>query len=336
LFAASFFLITRYEEYLPFKADEHGRFPASESYAYRMGFLQMPLVDLWVNELAKLLKAKFPALSIKKNKFEFIPTIDIDNAYAFKHKGVFRALLGTGNALIHFKLSEVYSRILAYLNLSRDPYNTYAKLFRTLTHYPNSKWFILAGGYGEYDKNLPVKSGAMRRLLARIGNHFEVGIHPSYQSGQNPAKIALELNALESVLQEKVLNSRQHFLAFMFPNYFVELHKLGVKSDFSIGYSNELGYRASTCTPFNFYNLKTDEELVLQFVPFSVMDRALWLKFQEKPNEAVEFTLTMAKHVALLGGTFVLAWHNETLSGINEWKGWESVFDRIVRTIKGL
>lgn len=281
LFAASFFLITRYEEYLPFKADEHGRFPASESYAYRMGFLQMPLVDLWVNELAKLLKAKFPAISIQPNKFEFIPTIDIDNAYAFKHKGIFRAALGTAKALVYFKLSEVFQRTLAYLNLSRDPYNTYAKLFRTLTHFPNSKWFILAGSYGEHDKNLPVKSGAMQRLLARIGNHFELGIHPSYKSGQNPAKIAAELIALESVLEDKILYSRQHFLVFRLPNYFVELNKLGIKADFSLGYPNELGYRASTCTPFCFYNLNTDEKLGLQVVPFSVMDRALWLKFQK-------------------------------------------------------
>lgn len=336
LFAASFFLITRYEEYLPFKADEHGRFPASESYANRMGFLQMPLVDLWVSELAKLLKAKFPAISIQPNKFEFIPTIDIDNAYAYKHKGILRAFLGTGKALVHFKLSEVFQRILVYLNLSRDPYNTYAKLFRTLSHISNSKWFILAGSYGENDKNLPVYGKAMRMLLARIGNHFELGIHPSYQSGQNSAKIAVELKALESVLNEKVIYSRQHFLAFTFPNYFVELNNLGVKSDFSLGYSSYLGYRASTCTPFIFYNLKTNEELALEMVPFSVMDRALWVKFQERANEAVELTVTMAKQVAILGGTFVLAWHNETLSGINEWKGWESVFDRIVRTTKGL
>lgn len=38
IFAASFYLLSRYEEYLPHVKDPLGRFPASESLAYREGF----------------------------------------------------------------------------------------------------------------------------------------------------------------------------------------------------------------------------------------------------------------------------------------------------------
>ena len=56
-FAASFYLISRYEEYLPFQADEHGRFPASESWAFQNGYLQKPIVDLLIHALKKQLIA---------------------------------------------------------------------------------------------------------------------------------------------------------------------------------------------------------------------------------------------------------------------------------------
>ncbi|MCK5168711.1 MAG: hypothetical protein KAQ75_02440, partial [Bacteroidales bacterium] len=56
LFAASFYLISRYEEYLPFKADQHGRFEANQSLAGKYGFLYDPIVDQWACKLAELLK----------------------------------------------------------------------------------------------------------------------------------------------------------------------------------------------------------------------------------------------------------------------------------------
>lgn len=334
LFAASFYLITRYEEHLPFTPDTHGRFPAQESIAFQMGFLEQPLVDLWVKEFAKLLIAKFPAISIHKNKFEFIPTIDIDNAYAYKHKGIKKALLGTLLAFAQLRLAEFLSRILAYLNLSRDPYNTYARLFRTLKQYPNSKWFILSGGEGKWDKNIPLASKPMSRLLKRIACHFEVGIHPSYFAGSNTESIKVEVGALEKAVEQRVHSSRQHFLVFKTPEYFVALNKLHIKFDYSMGYSNVVGYRASTCTPFYFYNLVEEKELPVKIYPFAIMDRGLHNKSKGIPSKAIVEAINTIQEVKALGGTSVLAWHNETLSGIYEWKGWEGVLSEILASIK--
>ena len=64
VFAASFYLISRYEEYLPFSADQHGRFEANQSLAFNNGFLQDPIVDQWIYELAQMLKNKFLVLKI--------------------------------------------------------------------------------------------------------------------------------------------------------------------------------------------------------------------------------------------------------------------------------
>ena len=39
IFAASFFLVSRYEEYLEYQPDEYGRYQASSSLAFKNGFL---------------------------------------------------------------------------------------------------------------------------------------------------------------------------------------------------------------------------------------------------------------------------------------------------------
>lgn len=88
VFSASFFLLSRYEECLPHLRDQYNRFEATESLGYQNNFLAEPIVDQWVLRLKSLLSNKFPELSFKKREYKFISTIDIDNAYAFKHKGL--------------------------------------------------------------------------------------------------------------------------------------------------------------------------------------------------------------------------------------------------------
>jgi hypothetical protein len=125
-----------------------------------------------------------------------------------------------------------------------------------------------------------------------------------------------------------IQKSRQHFLKLSLPETYRTLVELGIKEDYTMGYPNAIGFRASTCTPFNFYDLKSEKELPLRVVPFQAMDRALLETFA--PQEAVSETLRMASRIKEVGGTFVTIWHNESLSGINEWKGWENVFETIV------
>jgi len=56
IFSASFWMISRYEEYLEYSHDIYGRFPARESLAFRAGFLDLPVVNLWTIKLAEVLR----------------------------------------------------------------------------------------------------------------------------------------------------------------------------------------------------------------------------------------------------------------------------------------
>ena len=60
VFAASFYLVSRYEEYLPHIRDEHDRFDAKDSLAFINGFLQKPVINNWVKWVRDILLKKYP------------------------------------------------------------------------------------------------------------------------------------------------------------------------------------------------------------------------------------------------------------------------------------
>ena len=99
IFAAVFYLLSRYEEYLPGTPDEYGRFDHTRSLAWREGFLDIPLVNIWLQEFKKALAKKYPGLLFRHPSFKFIPTYDIDVAYSYLHKGWKRSLGGLMRSL---------------------------------------------------------------------------------------------------------------------------------------------------------------------------------------------------------------------------------------------
>ena len=118
IFAATFYLISRYEEYLPHELDVYGRYSYENSLAYREGFLNIPLVNLWLKDFADSLKNNFPDLNFHFQKFNFLPTYDIDIAWSYKSKGLIRNLGG-------FIKAPSASRIKVLLGLNNDPFDSY-------------------------------------------------------------------------------------------------------------------------------------------------------------------------------------------------------------------
>ncbi|MFP4556916.1 MAG: polysaccharide deacetylase family protein [Bacteroidales bacterium] len=336
IFAASFYLLSRYEEYFPGNMDEHGRFPYSKSVAFKNNFLDIPLVDLWVRELGQIISEKFPQVEKRKRAFNFMPTIDIDNAFAFKHKGLARSILATAKSLFLLNLSDLYERFAVYSGRKSDPFDTYQELFRILKNHPQAIWFFLGGKYGKYDKHISPKKKAMQRIVKDVDKRFNVGVHPSYGSGVVYERVKSETDILSAIIERMVTQSRQHFLRVQLPQTYHLLSAIDITEDYSMGYSNAIGFRASTCTPYPFFDLLNNEVLPIKMVPFQVMDRALLQGLNLTAQEAVNRTLDLAIRVKEVGGEFVTVWHNESLSGINEWEGWSDVFATVVNELEKL
>jgi len=325
-FALSFYLITRYEEYLPFEPDEHGRFRPELSLAYREGFLEMPLVDAIMHEMKSLLTERFPGLSIPGRVFQFLPTFDIDIAFAHSGKGWPRAAAAWLKLLLKGDFNQMKERISTLSGKMADPYDNFRLHLDLAAIYGHPLiYFALLGDFSRYDKNNTNRSMKFRDLLSDLSQSAEMGLHPSYQSFLHPEIFKKEKQRLENIIQKPVTRSRFHFLRVKFPQSFRILLSENIKDDYSLGYSSMNGYRASTCTPFYFYDLEKEEKTNLRLHPFIFMDSAMIDHLKITPGEAVEAIKKLVMQVELFGGEAIGIWHNYSLSEKDQYKGWREV-----------
>ena len=128
IFAASFYLISRYEEYLPHVKDDLGRFPVKESLAYQNGFLQRPLIDLWAKKFLLSLKERFPEIKQKKKEYQFTSIINVTSSHCFAYRGFIRTIGGVLLDFSKFKLLRLVKRVAVWINPKKDPYNNFTYL----------------------------------------------------------------------------------------------------------------------------------------------------------------------------------------------------------------
>jgi hypothetical protein len=331
IFAASFYLISRYEEYLPHVQDFHERFPANESLAYKNGFLEKPVVDIWAFKFLKLLQEKFPNYDYKVREFEQISTFDIDMAYAYKHKGIVRTIGGFLKDLVNFRFVQLWYRLLTILNFKEDPFDTYDEILQLMKEYNiDTKFFFLVGDYTTYDKNISSTNFKFQSLIKSIGDYAKIGLHPSYFSHKSLDLLKKEKLRLENIINTPVTFSRQHFLRLSIPETYQYLIDLDIEEDYTMGYAKHAGFRASTCTPFYFYDLDFEIQTPLKLYPFAFMDGTLNNHMNLSVEESLAKILELKAAVKAVNGTFISLFHNDTLSDLNEWFGWSEVYKKMI------
>lgn len=332
VFAASFYLVSRYEEYLPHIRDEHDRFDTHDSLAFLNDFLQKPSVNIWAQWIKALLQKKYPMLIFPEKKYEFISTIDIDNAYAYREKGFTRSVGGYLKSIMKFDFKEISERTKVILGLQKDPYDTYDFQLEMLKKYKfKSIYFFLLGDYGVNDKNLPIESKKFQSLIKMMGDYAEIGIHPSYGSNKSKTQLAKEIKRLSKVLHIDITKSRQHFLKLTLPETYHNLIDMDITDDYTMGFASQVGFRASICTPFNFYDLDNELETKLKIHPFAVMEGTLKYYMKVHPEDAMKKIKPLIDEVKAVNGVFMTLWHNDTLNNQKLWAGWQAVYEEMVK-----
>ena len=332
IFAASFYLISRYEEYLPHVKDAHGRYTAEQSMAYKYRFLEKPVVDIWAYKLLKALKEKFPDYEYKKRSYEFISTVDIDNAYAYKHKSFVRTIGGFANDLAHFKLLNIWHRFAVIFNLKKDPFDTFEQFLTTRKKQQiKTIFFFLIGDYTTFDTNVSASKTKYRLLIKEMLDYASVGLHPSYFTMNNASLLKKEKKRLEGIINTPIQRSRQHYLRLSLPETYQNLIDLEIEEDYSMGYASNVGFRASTCTPFYFYDLDFEIQTPLKIFPFALMDTTLNDYMKLTPRQSLGKIRDLKNEVKAVNGTFITLFHNESLSDYLRWKGWKRLFDSMIK-----
>jgi hypothetical protein len=336
LFAAAFYLLSRYEEYLPHASDAYGRPDPAATLRGQRDWLDMALVDRYALRLAALIQQRWPDYPQPVRLYRFVPTIDIDQMYAYRYKPPLKQFLGAMRDLSAGRLAEVRRRVQVCRSNSPDPFDTYALMaqwHRAAGVHP--LFFIQMGDYGGYDQAHAPTSRAFIDCVFQLQREGTVGLHPSYRSRGDANTLKKEKKLLEAQLGMSVTRSRQHFLCVKLPDTFIQLHELGVQDEYSMGYAGTTGFRSGTATPHPFYDLLGDRVLPITLHPTCVMDVTLMQYLRLSPYEAVERVRKLVKEVRDVGGQMLTLWHNSSLSGHGAWQGWEGVYPAVLKEAAG-
>lgn len=329
--AMVFYLISRYEEYLPFAADRHGRFSAIESLAFRKGFLDQPLVNQWALRLADRLKDYFSGWSYRPAAFQFLPTYDVDMPWAIRHRNLFRVAGGGLRSLLHRDVGAVQMRIKVWKGDSEDPFFTFPWMDRLHDRYGlRPRYFFLLAKGGRFNFNPSPKLPVYRKLIRRLQRRYDVGIHPGYAAGDDPALLRREIDRLQEITQQPVTHSRQHYLCFRLPQTYRHLINAGIRHEYSMGFADTTGFRASIATPYPWYDLPLEKTTTLLIHPFQAMDVTLKDYEGLSADAALEKLYLLMERTKKVGGNLITLWHNNSLSEWEQWKGWRRVYEQLV------
>ena len=186
IFAASFYLLSRYEEYLPHVKDNFGRFLASESLAYKEDFLQEPVVDVWAYNLKAVLKTRFPKYVFPERQYNIEPIIDVPSAYNYADKGLLRTIGGVFGDIFRFKFRQLYERFSVLLSFKKDPHDVFNWLINRQKSVPfKFTIFFLIGAYSTYDRNISANKKQFLALIKSVGDYCNIGLKASYFSLDN-------------------------------------------------------------------------------------------------------------------------------------------------------
>lgn len=328
LFAASFYLLSRYEEYLPHKVDEHGRFDSDQSLAVQYGFIDTPLVDKWALQLKVVLEKQFGPIEVTPPSYRFISTFDIDTAYLYKGLQPERQLRKLVRSLSQLNLTTLTEQYNVKNGKAEDPYDSY-RYIANITRNCSVLWFVLCGGTSEYDELIPLNTPEMQQLLQSLSKAYTFGLHPSYLSFDAGNIIREEKQLLEKSTKQPVTKSRQHFLRYRLPQTMNLLLENGIKEEYSMAYSDMVGFRASTAHPFYFFDLEQNKTTTLLIYPTTLMDVTLRFNMNLTVHAAISRAEQLIQEVKQVNGVFISLWHNSNLSHTNGWLPWREVFEKI-------
>lgn len=322
LLGGAFFLLSRFEELDPPELDAHGRMPGSASVAGRAGFLERPLVDEYAEILLAALRRLFPRLEPPAREFAVVASHDVDVP-----------LCRTGSLLTAARRSAIdlvrrHEPLLAgqrlAAELTGDPRRDVCNTFDWIMDAHEERglrgaFYFIAGGDSPLDAAYTLDDPWIRRLLRRIHERgHELGLHPSYESYVDPARISGEARELRRACKAEGIElgpvgGRQHFLRFANPVTWRAWEEAGLAYDSTLGFADRPGFRCSCCFEYTVFDLAARRPLALRERPLVAMEASLIQYLALPDDEAAAALAELKRRCRLFGGAFTLLWHNDRL-----------------------
>lgn len=323
----TYWLLSRREEVGRTEVDQHGRFPASASHAYRHGYLERPVVDEWLHILRQVIQRVWPQLELKTPRFDIKVSHDVDSPSLYGFCSPARLLRHMASSVIKRRdfrgaLRGPWILLKTGKTLYRsDPANTFDWLMDVSERNGlTSAFYFICGRTDELrDADYEPEHPAIRDLIRRIhARGHEVGLHPSYKTYRDIPAISREADRLRRVCaQEQVVQKgwggRMHFLRWEHPLTMRGWAAAGMSYDSTLGYAEFPGFRCGSCFEYPAFDPVANEVLPLRIRPLIVMEASVMSsQYMGLGNgeQALAKFLELKRICQAVGGSFTLLWHN--------------------------
>ena len=278
IFAASFYLLTRYEESVPALKTRTELFGPSQSIAMKGGFLEVPVVDLWIFKMHQIMSANFAEIEpYKKKASKKELLVDVPLAFKYRHRSFLVVVETFFKSIWRFNLLKILNQLMVLFRLEEDPYDSFESWnnwFEDSQLAP--KIFFRYANSSAYESNVSTFNGRLQSRIKKAGDGYPLGLLLSVQSQLKPD---LSLNEEKKGFQQ--LTHRQLKMSRI-PRSFRQLSKVYADlvdfeftDDFSMGYPDQIGFRAGTSVPFYFYDLTNEFQLPLKVHPVVACETAI-------------------------------------------------------------
>ena len=328
IFAATFYLLTRYEEYLPHVKDSLGRFPATESIAFIHGFLKDPVVDIWAYKLKKVLLIKYPNLKFQKKEFTIVPVVSVGQTFIYKNKGVLRSIGGGFRDLLKLQLDKLVDRTKVSIGIKKDPYDVFDFIIELQKKKKRKSRILFGlGDYSTYEKNVGYNHPEHHTIIKHIADYIEVGLKASYDAISSISILKKEKLRIENILNRRLQYVMCTFFKIKLPEAYRNFIELEIQEDYSMGYSGYSGFRAGTCSPFMFYDLDYEVQTPLVVNSFCVCNQGY--KEDVDEHSTREEIIAYMNKVKEVNGMFIPVFSNVVFSNLHNEHFWKSILEFI-------
>jgi hypothetical protein len=315
LVAATFILLTRWEEWARPNLDHMGCYREDASLCARQGFRDRPVLDEWAVVLRSWLETKNYCWKAKLSKHRVWMSHDIDHLLYYKNpwrlvRGFIRDAIRQKS--LYIAVCNAKKGISAIVDPQKDPCMTAIVDLMNMDDALGERgtFFFMSAKASKFDEGYDLASEPGRSIVESIMRRgFEIGWHPSYFAAENDELFAAELASILRVTDQASVGVRHHFLRWQAGTSWKRMSDHGIPFDASVGYNGCLGFRASTAHFYPAYDLFGDAPLSLEVRPLIVMDGPLF----SDSSTAIKAVKTLMRRCEIVNGCFSVLIHNYTM-----------------------
>ena len=307
-------MLTRWEEIAITDRDNHNRFKTSSSLAYKNKFHRRPIVNEYVELLWNCLtKIAVPPSTRKKREYKIQFSHDVDHPQLFPSFGSFIKQIGF-QILKKGNIGQALKFANFYFSSNQDPYDTFGHLMDiSEKHNTISQFNFMNCSNSEFEEGYDISSDFNQRLIKKIKERgHQVGFHPSYKTYNNAKLWKHEKVSLEKETDQKVKSGRQHYLGFENPSTWNIWEDNEMSESSTLGYADEVGFRAGTCYSYHPCDVIKRKKLDLLETPLILMEGALIHHLKSSPEDFLTISNQLKEEVKKFSGIYNVLWHNSS------------------------